>query len=357
MPQRFTPNSTWIPAEGEEGQPSISLFLERAWLIGTILTGVGYGIVVVLTVLCAGPLVNGLKGRRKDHLRLFSVIYVGLLFLCATLFMAGDSTMAQYSFVDYRLYPGGPAAFENNMFWIPVSEIGNVAFVVSNWLADLVVVWRCLVVFKGSRVPFWAVCIYPCVAYTTSWVFGLLWLVQISATSPWNADFNFTLYYFWTSFILNVTMTLAIVARLLVYRYRITKVMGNRHGRQYTGIVSMIIESSLLYTSFQLIFIVTFALEHPIQPLFLQPLSQVQCISPLLIIFRVTCGHAWTTTTSTQIFQSRLTHELSSTNRSGSSRGYSNQDNSFTREAMKFALREDISSVDVEQSDATWTKS
>ncbi|ESK84741.1 hypothetical protein Moror_578 [Moniliophthora roreri MCA 2997] len=334
MPPHFTPNSTWIPAEGEEGQPSISLLLERSWLIGTILTGVGYGIVVTLTVLCIGPLLKGLKGRKRDYFRLFSVIYVTLLFLCATMFMAGDSSMAQYSYVDYRLYPGGPAAFENDMFWIPVSEIGNVGFVVSNWLADLVVVWRCLVVFKGSSFPFWAICIYPCIAYIVSWVFGLLWLIQISATSPWVAEFNFTLYYFWSSFVLNVTMTIAIVARLMVYRYRIAKVMGNKHGRQYTSIASMIIESSLLYTSFQLVFIITFALNNPIQPLFLQPLSQVQCISPLLIIFRVTCGHAWTSTTSTQIFKSHPTHELRYVKGSQPS-GYNSQksNNSFTKDS------------------------
>ncbi|KAK7036791.1 hypothetical protein VNI00_011457 [Paramarasmius palmivorus] len=343
MPPTFIPDPAWVPPE--DGVQSISHIKERAWLVGTILTGVGYGIVVTLTILCISPLLKGFRGHQRDNLRLFSLIFVTLLFLCATMFMAGDSTMAQYSFVDYRLYPGGPAAFENDKFWIPVSEIGNVSFVVSNWLADLVVVWRCLVVFKGSRVPFWAICIYPCVAYAVSWVFGLLWLVQISATSPWNAKFNFTLYYFWASFILNVTMTIAIVSRLMVYRYRITKVMGNRHGRQYTSIASMIIESSLLYTSFQLLFIITFATENPIQSLFLQPLSQVQCISPLLIIFRVTCGHAWTTATSTQIFQSRPSQELTRMKVSQSSRSYGSQQDSFTREPMKFAPPEDFNSA------------
>lgn len=32
------------------------------------------------------------------------------------------------------------AAFEEVMFSIPISEMGNVAFVLSNWFADVVVV-------------------------------------------------------------------------------------------------------------------------------------------------------------------------------------------------------------------------
>ncbi|KAL0578640.1 hypothetical protein V5O48_003340 [Marasmius crinis-equi] len=119
--------------------------------------------------------------------------------------------------------------------------------------------------------------------------------------------------YFWSSFALNIVMTVAIVARLLNFRYKIARVLGNRHGRHYTSIAAMIIESALLYSGFQLIWIVFFGLNVPDQTLFLQPLSQVQCIAPLLIVFRVTCGQAWTTDTSTKIFNTSPphSHELS----------------------------------------------
>ncbi|KAL0067014.1 hypothetical protein AAF712_006003 [Marasmius tenuissimus] len=310
MPAVFVPDPAWEPNPVDNNLP-----LERAWLIGVILTGVGYGVVLTLTVMCLGPLLRSVFGRSRDTLRTVSLVYVVLLFLCATMFMAGDSTMAEYSFVDYRNIPGGPSTFQALFFSIPVSEIGNVGFVVSSWLADAVVVWRCLVVYKGCRLPFWVVCLFPCLLYANAWAFGLLWLIQISAPmgSPWTQDFNFTIPYFWSSFALNVVMTIAIVARLLTFRYRISRVLGNRHGKQYTSIASMIVESALLYTGFQLIWIVLFGLDIPQQTLFLQPLSQVQCIAPLLIVFRVTCGQAWTTTTSTQIFRtepSGHSHEL-----------------------------------------------
>ncbi len=78
-------------------------------------------------------------------------------------------------------------------------------------------------------------------------------------------------------------MTLLISLRLLMYRIRISRVMGRNYGRQYTSIASMIVESALLYTGFQLAFIVPFALGHPSQTIFLQPLSQIQVLSmPIL---------------------------------------------------------------------------
>ncbi|KAF8828481.1 hypothetical protein HHX47_DHR3000115 [Lentinula edodes] len=127
---------SWQPSED-----SATLLDERTWLIGAILTGVGYGIVLVLTVMCISNLIGSLKRPNLNmKLQLASLTYVICTFVFATLFVAGSSKMAQLSFIDYRNYPGGPAAFEEVMFSIPISEMGNVAFVLSNWFADVVVV-------------------------------------------------------------------------------------------------------------------------------------------------------------------------------------------------------------------------
>ncbi|KAJ4467629.1 hypothetical protein J3R30DRAFT_3226365, partial [Lentinula aciculospora] len=226
---------SWSPSE----DPA-TLLDERTWLAGAILTGVGYGIVLVLSIMCISNLIGSLKRRSSTmRLQIASLIYVICTFVFATLFLAGSSRMAQLSFIDYRNYPGGPAAFEEVMFSIPVSEMGNVAFVLSNWFADIIVVWRCIVVYKGCCAPWWSIYAVPCLAYMASWILGLFWLIQVSApaSSPWvSSTINFTQPYFWTSFSLNVTVTLAIVVRLMVYRYRISKVMGKTYGRQYTSI-------------------------------------------------------------------------------------------------------------------------
>ncbi|KAK0473977.1 hypothetical protein IW261DRAFT_1403895 [Armillaria novae-zelandiae] len=325
------------------GSTSLLKHDERTWLIGALLTGVGYGVVLTLSMLCIGRLLNALKRRRGSGPRLTFFAYVTLVFVFATMSVAGSSTMAQYSFIDYRLFPGGPAAFEEVMFSISVSEMGNVAFVLSNWFADAIVVWRCLVVYKGTGIPRWFVVLLPCLIYMASWVLGLLWLIQVSApaSSPWVTNtINFTQPYFWTSFALNVSMTLAIVMRLFLFRYRISKAMGPSYGRQYTSIASMIVESSFLYTSFQLLFIVPFGLSSPVQTIFIQPLSQVQVIAPLLIIFRVSSGQAWTSDTSTQIFKSQKESDVEMARRAMkvSFPNSSHTQNSLISQPMAFAM-------------------
>lgn len=174
---------TWIP-----DLPAEALFDERAWLSGTILTGVGYGVVLTLTFMCLGQLIPRVSNRMNK----FWILYVCCDFLFATMFIAGDSKMAQLSFIDYRNFTapdvtGGPckknclpcprlrlihpssASFEEVMFSLPVSEMGNVAFVLSNWFADAVVVWRCLVVYKGTSIPWWIITIVPILTYLASW--------------------------------------------------------------------------------------------------------------------------------------------------------------------------------------------
>ena len=64
--------------------------------------------------------------------------------------------------------------------------------------------------------------------------------------------------------------------RILVYRYHTVRVLGTAHGRQYLTIAAMIIESASLFSVMALIFLVTYAVNHPIQYVFAQVLSQIQ---------------------------------------------------------------------------------
>ena len=75
---------------------------------------------------------------------------------------------------------------------------------------------------------------------------------------------------------LNISMTIAICARLLFYRRRITRVLGPNHGTQYTSVAAMIVESSFLYSAFALLFLIPFALNNPIQNAFIQLMGEIQ---------------------------------------------------------------------------------
>ena len=117
-------------------------------------------------------------------------------------------------------------------------------------------------------------------------VMGLLFLIQVSAASPWSADsaINWTIPFFSLSLSLNIILTAAIVIRLLVHRQKISSTMGPSYGRHYTSVASMIVESASIFSVFSLLFLVPFALNHPLNLIFFQALSIVQ-VSKITLLF------------------------------------------------------------------------
>jgi hypothetical protein len=278
-----------------------------------IMSAVAYGVVVTLYVLSLQQLVRTTTKYNYTQ-RVPFIIYITMMVFLGTLFLAAIGRVTELSFIDNRLFPGGPAAFENYEFSIPVGDTANVAYVVANWLADGMVIYRYMVIYRSSpQFSLWVVMVIPVLAYFTSISLGVVWLIQISspADSPWKSNnaINFTAPYFWMSLSLNIAMTIAICARLLIYRRRVSKVLGPRHGTEYTSVAAMIVESSLLYSVFALLFLIPFALNNAIQNVFLQLLGEVQIIAPLLITYRVAYGGAWGNGTSRDLLSTRETKE------------------------------------------------
>jgi len=127
-------NSTWVPDEDSQ-----TLFSERCWLQGVIVSAVAYGITVSLYLLSFHLLVrerNRVELKKRGPL----LIYISIIFFLGTLFMCSLAAFTQMAFIDDRNYPGGPSAFENEMFSIPVDNVGNAAFTLSNWFCDALLV-------------------------------------------------------------------------------------------------------------------------------------------------------------------------------------------------------------------------
>lgn len=105
---------------------------------------------------------------------------------------------------------------------------------------------------------------------------GLLWLIQISNSSPYATGVNYTIPFYTLSLALNIIMTVAIVARLLLFRHRISSALGPGHGTQYTSIAAMVVESAAIYSSFSIVFLILFAINNPVSTVFLQSLGEIQ---------------------------------------------------------------------------------
>lgn len=124
---------------------------------------------------------------------------------------------------------------------------------------------------------------------------------------------------FWSlSISQNVLVTTLICARLFHARHRITSALGGEHGRLYTRVCAMLVESAALYSIWGLVVLIAYTKDaSAILNLFVMALSQVQvglltrklftqrtaphpvslpqAVASLAIILRVGQGKAYTT--------------------------------------------------------------
>jgi len=293
-------NSSWVPDEDSQ-----TLFDERCWLQGAIISAIAYGVTVSLYFLSFYLLVRQ-KNRVEFRKRLPLLAYITVSFLLGTIFMIALAAFTQMAFIDNRNYPGGPNAYEENMFSIPIDNMGNVTFVLSNWLSDALVVWRFKVIYQRCRAPLWIVMLFPCLLLAASVSMGIMFIIQLSTTNPYvTNNINYTLPYLGLSLALNIILTIAIVLRLMTYRYRVVTALGPKYGTQYTSVAAMIIESAALYSAVSIAFLILFGINNAVSQVFLQSLSQFQSIATLLIVFRVAQGKGWTEDTATYVMSVR----------------------------------------------------
>jgi hypothetical protein len=73
---------------------------------------------------------------------------------------------------------------------------------------------------------------------------------------------------------LNIVLTIAIVVRLLIFRYRIVSLMGPRYGIEYTSAAAMVTESAALYSALSVAFLVLFGIRNSVPQVFAH--SQIQ---------------------------------------------------------------------------------
>ncbi|KAG1784698.1 uncharacterized protein HD556DRAFT_1462771 [Suillus plorans] len=330
-------NSSWTPDE-----PSETLLAEKGWLQGTVVSAVAYGIGVALFFMCFHLLFRQMNRTNYKKLLPF-LIYITTTFILSTLFMAALADFTQLAFIQYRNYPGGPSAFEN--LSIPMDNITDVCGVLTMILSDGLVVWRCMVIYRGCMVPMWIIMLFPCLMFAASIAMAIMWLLQVTASTSYFSltDIDYTIPYLTLSLALNIIITIVIVLRLLTYRRRISKVLGSSYGTQYTSIAAMIVESAALYSTFSVAFLTLFGLNNAISETFLVSLTQVQVstvkqrgihaaydmpqiIAMLLIVFRLAQGKGWSQDTMSEVMTSRPSAQ---TTRMGDF-GYNLQDSSKT---------------------------
>ncbi|KAJ6536618.1 hypothetical protein DFH09DRAFT_931288 [Mycena vulgaris] len=252
--------------------------------------------------ICVYFLLQQIRTSSRERVRsVVFLVYISLLFVLGTIYLATTTLATQLSYVQNHNFPGGPAAYNNFvLFSEPVGILSNVSYILANWMADGLLLWRLVILYQGSPYTTYIVA-FPFLLYLGTIAMGLLLAVQVSlpTKSLWsNGEINFALPYFVLSMSMTVIATSLMIGRLLLARKRLQRLLGSNDASvPYTGVAAMVVESCALYSSFSLIFIVLYAVNTPIQYVFLSSLANVQIIAPLLIIFRVSQGKAWTRNT------------------------------------------------------------
>ncbi|KAF8987611.1 hypothetical protein BDQ17DRAFT_1289183 [Cyathus striatus] len=230
-------------AWGPTGETPLDVLYDSTNIIGsTVICGFSYGIVFTMFCICFYYLVLQFKlERNRTRQAVFNMVYIIITFILATLYVAANARTTQLAYVNNRNFPGGPNQYAIYIFDQPVTTFGLVAFFAANWFTDALLIWRLWVIYQSTYYVKYVI-ILP----------GFLFLTSMGHTDQ---------------------------------------------ASQYLGVVAMLVESSALYTIWAIIFLGLYIVNHPVQYIFLASLAEVQVLAPLLIIFRVSRGRAWGTST------------------------------------------------------------
>ncbi|KAJ6547829.1 hypothetical protein DFH09DRAFT_1170671 [Mycena vulgaris] len=294
----------------------ITRFKEEAWLQGSLLSCLSYGIVLTLFAVCIHYLFSKTRAARRSGAQSTSdtiyLLYTMVIFAVGTLFMGATAKYLDLAYIQNRNFPGGPSAFQNAMLSAPIARLGNVTFVMTNWISGALMIWRCSIIYAGCHCPMWMVLFVPGCLFGLSVALGTLWLVQ--ASDMLFPHTNYILIYISVSLGLGVAIAAAITGRLFVIGRIAARTWGPGHASRFTSILALLIESSALYCVFCLVCLIALVSGSPVSRIFLPSLGHIQITATFLIIFRNTQGDGWTTSTATQIMSPMDSKEIKMVN-------------------------------------------
>jgi len=288
----YTPEAmTTIMSYATVSDPMSAAWIDRATIIGFDIAYAAYGVHATLFFLCFTQLWAQRKSRPRSSYAWMA--YISALFILGSVANGIDMHMGQVIFVDNRTYPGGPGAYASTTFTVPINIICTIACVIGAWLQDALLIFRFYMIVSP---PWWLLAV-PICTFLTSVVMSLLLLAQLThpGSTIWQrTNVNIELVYWSTTIGTNVLLTILIVGYLMRVRRSVMGAVGNHAHVPYLSVSAMLIEAAFLYTAFSLAFLIPYAMGSTVNILFFSLISQVQYITPLLIILRVAQGRAYT---------------------------------------------------------------
>ncbi|KAH7926982.1 hypothetical protein BV22DRAFT_1007969 [Leucogyrophana mollusca] len=239
--------------------------------------------------------------RQKRRRTMYHILFTFIMFALGTLDIFTKTRRAHLQYIDNPNYPGGAVAFACASSQDLPTRVEYIAYVLSNWMGDCLVLWRVIVLYYGSRYRVW-IAILPFILFLCVILMGIFGIVESAISQlycPHTIIVRYVILYYGLTLSLSVISAILVISRVYVHKRRLRKAAGPGHGSPYTNIAMMTIESSGLYAVWLFAFLILFILNNPLQEIFLGSLVQVQTIAPLLLVLFISQGKAWSQETNT----------------------------------------------------------
>ncbi|KAG2339982.1 hypothetical protein BDR05DRAFT_967372 [Suillus weaverae] len=274
----------------------------------TLFTGIGYGTILTIYIQCLFSLVHS---PMRQAPRLFFLGYTSAMFILETLYTAANSRRVWMAFVINWGSPTSPTSYEIGLWddWAGIAAMA--CYIISNWLADALMLGRCTILFRNMKNTRWLIPI-PCTIFLV--VIATSINLFVNTTEIFKSMEAMTKAY--CIFVVvdlsfNIITASLIIACIMIHRAKLRKpIRTHDHGREYLNIIAMTTESCMISAISSIIYLVLYATDNFVQYPFMAIQNQMQVIAPFILILRIIQGKAWTRRTDVDIADHLLPSNL-----------------------------------------------
>ncbi|KAK7021811.1 hypothetical protein VNI00_017255 [Paramarasmius palmivorus] len=248
-----------------------------------------YGINTVLFIMCVFVLATNGHGKKASNINKPLLITAIMLYTLCSAHIINDLGRAVTAFISYQDH-GGAKAFYSQL-WTWSSILREAVFVVTNAIADGLLVYRLYIVWNSSIkiIAGPSILLVVATACGIRAVWGFSNLEQGEDT--YAADiFTWGITLFTISLFHNLIVTSLIAGRIWWYGNRMAATLGHKCKRKYSEAMIIIVESGAISSFCVFVTLVTYATKTNGVYIAYDSLAQVMALNPILIIVRVGLG-------------------------------------------------------------------
>ncbi|KAF8992105.1 hypothetical protein BDQ17DRAFT_1332485 [Cyathus striatus] len=216
----FNPGPTSCPST------ALDRTVIRTWVVGAIISGVGYGIVCLICFQCVFFLSKSMLTSKEQRTRnIFLIFYTIAMLVLSSMAIAANADTTWNVIFDSTSFP-----LKNMNFFNVLGPVGSASFVLTNWASDGIL--EIIVV-------------------------GIILIRAVSNSESVLPSGPIS--YVAVSMSLHILMTATIVGRLSYFRRISIVTLGSREGKKLISIISMLLESAAIIVVIDTIALYTYS--------------------------------------------------------------------------------------------------